>query len=579
MTSNIQTTKATDRMSRQTTTNGTNSPRGGSLSSAVSSLVRAQYGLTSQSESGASSSITDLDKHVADLLLKEAKEREARSKSTSNSLTSWSFSDDEDGSTKQYQNKTNKRFLKNILKGVEDHNAPLRRKESGETLEEIRQRERKARELRLGIKDAERNRKDASTSSSSSAPGRSAPGFAARMLANGLSGALNTREEKTRDDRQIKNAIEDARRRAEKDNDREGTGASSTSKRDGERDYIDTKGKGRERRGVESDYGENEERHRRRRRSTSREREEVDYRPSSHRSRRDISDNHSDADKRERKHRSRYVEKNTEHIASEWVLMQHASSFRSRSRSPRNRDVEDDKRRHRDRGDERRSSRQGREKHGENRRRRDRSYSVERDSNKKSRRRSVSRDSRSSLSDHPSEASSDTFIDYTGAEDIASTSHGGGAGSKMDKYFSSAYNPALDINIGDLEDPKTGLIGEGNFSEWDKMLHTLKKRKEDKVFGVTKAREEERERQLRKLERRRKREERELRHAIKHKEKKNKKKRRRSSDSDSNSDSSIGPNESTKRDGKKSKDPGTVNIDGYEYVKQGSTRAWDMGKA
>jgi hypothetical protein len=186
----------------------------------------------------------------------------------------------------------------------------------------------------------------------------------------------------------------------------------------------------------------------------------------------------------------------------------------------------------------------------------------------------------SSLSDHPSEASSDTFIDYTGAEDVAGATNGSVAASKMDKYFSSAYNPALDINVGDLEDPKTGLIGEGNFTEWDKMLHTLKKRKEDKVFGVTKAREEERERQLRKLERRQKREERELRHAVKHQEKKKKKKRRRASDSDeSDSDDSAGQSESMKKDRKKSKDLGTIKIGGYEYGKQGSTRAWDMGKS
>jgi len=183
----------------------------------------------------------------------------------------------------------------------------------------------------------------------------------------------------------------------------------------------------------------------------------------------------------------------------------------------------------------------------------------------------------SALSDHPSEASSDTFIDYTGAEDAVKTANSASAGSKMDKYFSPSYNPAMDINVGDLEDPKTGLIGEGNFSQWDKMLYTLKKRKEDKVFGVTQAREEERERQLRKMERRRRREERELRHAVKHKEKK-KKNRKRRSDSESDSEDDIGPKESTKREKKKSKESETVVIDGYEYAKRGSTRAWDLGK-
>ncbi|KAL9931304.1 hypothetical protein V8E36_009814 [Tilletia maclaganii] len=33
-------------------------------------------------------------------------------------------------------------------------------------------------------------------------------------------------------------------------------------------------------------------------------------------------------------------------------------------------------------------------------------------------------------------------------------------GSKMDKYFDPSYDPALDVDIADLEDPTTGLIGE-----------------------------------------------------------------------------------------------------------------------
>lgn len=286
-------------MSRQSTTSGLNSPRGGSLSSAVSSLVRAQYGLTSQSDSGASN--TDLDKHVAELLLQEAREREARSKA-SNSATAWSFSDEEDGSGgKQFKTKTNKRFLKNILKGVEDHNAPLRRKENDASLEEIRQRERKAREIRLGMKDSERNRRDAASTSSSTASGRSAgPGFAARMLANGLSGALNAREDRTREDRQIKNAIEDARKRAEDDRD---IADRSTSRRNTERDYKDNKGKQKEELRDGHDYEEKEERDRRRHRSRSRERNQEDHRSSRHcsNSRRDPLEEYSDSDERERK--------------------------------------------------------------------------------------------------------------------------------------------------------------------------------------------------------------------------------------------------------------------------------------
>lgn len=289
-------------MSRQSTTSGTNSPRGGSLSSAVSSLVRAQYGLAGRSEAGEPS--TDLDKHVADLLLQEAREREARAKA-SNSTTAWSFSDDEDGEGgKQYKNKTNKRFLKNILKGVEDHNAPLRRKEERESLDEIRKREREAREKRLGIKDSERSShgKWDNNSSATLAVSRAGPGFAARMLATGLSGALNAREDRNREDRHVRSAIEEARRRAEKDS--VATASTSSSRREPDSDYREGKGKERERR---KDYDEDQEaeRPRRRRRSTSIDRDDDERHGSSrHRSRRGSTADYSDEDASRRRHRT-----------------------------------------------------------------------------------------------------------------------------------------------------------------------------------------------------------------------------------------------------------------------------------
>ena len=145
----------------------------------------------------------------------------------------------------------------------------------------------------------------------------------------------------------------------------------------------------------------------------------------------------------------------------------------------------------------------------------------------------------------------------------------------MDKYFTESYNPALDVSVDDLTDPSTGLIAEGNFSEWDKMLHILKKRKEDKVFGVTQAREEERERQLRKLEKRKRKEEREMRRALR-KDKKRKKRRRDGSDSEdtASSDVSVGP----KMRSESIKEAGTVKVGEYEYGRKGTVRAWDMGK-
>lgn len=143
----------------------------------------------------------------------------------------------------------------------------------------------------------------------------------------------------------------------------------------------------------------------------------------------------------------------------------------------------------------------------------------------------------------------------------------------MDKYFTQAYNPALDVSFDDLTDPSTGLIGEGNFSEWDKMLHILKKRKEDRAFGVTQAREEERERQLRKLEKKKRKEEREALRALR-KDKKRKKRRRGDSDSDDSASSgeSVGPKMRSEAAS------GTVKVGDYEYGKRGTVRAWDLGK-
>lgn len=65
---------------------------GSSLSNVVSSLVRAQYGLATR-ETGNAAEDTDLDRHVAELLLQEAKEREERSKKEN--VGYWRLSDDE----------------------------------------------------------------------------------------------------------------------------------------------------------------------------------------------------------------------------------------------------------------------------------------------------------------------------------------------------------------------------------------------------------------------------------------------------------------------------------------------------
>lgn len=71
-------------------------------------------------------------------------------------------------------------------------------------------------------------------------------------------------------------------------------------------------------------------------------------------------------------------------------------------------------------------------------------------------------------------------------------------GSKMDKYFEASYDPRLDVSVAELTDPY-GFIAEGNFDEWTHMLDVLKTRKEEKNFRTA---EKEAERQRLKEEKR-----------------------------------------------------------------------------
>ena len=98
---------------------------------------------------------------------------------------------------------------------------------------------------------------------------------------------------------------------------------------------------------------------------------------------------------------------------------------------------------------------------------------------------------------------------------LPTTTGGGGTAtapipSKMDKYFSPTYDPRLDYTLTDVTDPSTGLIAEGAFDGWDRMLETVRARKEDKSStnsdrATREGREEEREKSERRRERERRR--------------------------------------------------------------------------
>ncbi|KAI6120876.1 hypothetical protein EDD16DRAFT_1691988 [Pisolithus croceorrhizus] len=53
--------------------------------------------------------------------------------------------------------------------------------------------------------------------------------------------------------------------------------------------------------------------------------------------------------------------------------------------------------------------------------------------------------------------------------------------SKMDKYFDDSYDPRLDVSsLAVPSVPKTGLIDDADFAGWDAMLEFLRQRREDK---------------------------------------------------------------------------------------------------
>lgn len=117
----------------------------------------------------------------------------------------------------------------------------------------------------------------------------------------------------------------------------------------------------------------------------------------------------------------------------------------------------------------------------------------------------------------------------------------------MDKYFSPTYDPLLDFTPSQLTDSQTGLIGEGGFDEWDRMLSSLKRRKEDKKEVEWREKEERR----------------------RDREKKRKERRRKRGEDVSESESDD--------EGKRGVG-GQKGIMDMKYSKKGSTREWDLGK-
>ncbi|GAA5968390.1 hypothetical protein JCM11641_007618 [Rhodosporidiobolus odoratus] len=489
-----------------------------SLSSIVSSLVRAQVG----QHAAPSTTVTDsdLDRHVAEMLLAEAKQKESLWGERGNRAYY-----DQDREKNAPLRKPNTRFLTSVLRTVDDHNTALRR------ADEARERDREKEERDA----AERRRRD------------------------------RRRESGREDSRDVGHGESDGKRRRVDD------GESQS----GEKYYDEEKDRRRERRRAEQDRRER--------------REDADAgRPSSRRE--DVADKHrtwrrhsrspSPQQSEERAPRRRPVEA-TEGAGKASSSRSHrspahdsrrASRHSSRSLSPR-------------RSDKRSSRGRSPDIDESDRARQWRHRSSRRDRVEDRDRRSQSRE-RSREQEHSAEQYAKVDVKGKGKErsldeiladvedKLARDSRSGNRRalpsaplppsappplpsdplpSKMDKYFASSYDPRLDFTLADVTDSSTGLIANGGFDSWDRMLDTVKARKEDKEER------EEREKAERKAERGRVRAEREKR-----------KRRRRGEDSSGGSDSeaeAVG----------KTYDARTGLLD-MKYVRNGGTREWDRGK-
>lgn len=145
----------------------------------------------------------------------------------------------------------------------------------------------------------------------------------------------------------------------------------------------------------------------------------------------------------------------------------------------------------------------------------------------------------------------------------------------MDKYFDPTYDPRLDYTLTDVTDPSTGLIAEGAFDGWDRMLETVRARKEDKSMRATReGREEREEKSERRRERERRRAERE--------ERRRKRRRRRGGGDAASDDEEDSHDGASDEEGDRSSYGGASRGGGgvmdVKYVKRGKAREWDLGK-
>ncbi|GAA5844864.1 hypothetical protein JCM3766R1_004373 [Sporobolomyces carnicolor] len=500
-----------------------------SLSSIVSHLVRSQIGSTAAASlsdpttTTAAANDAELDRQVAELLLKEAR----AASSNYDAVGTRAFYDPAKEQTRHLR-KPNTRFLGNVLRNVGDHNEHLRRVE----LEQHRRRERD--EARL----AEEWRHDHAHNRDRDRPSRDDPKGKQRV--NDDDDADGERRRKRRR-REL--GLEEC------DDDR----GSSSSTRPLARFCDETQDTpARERGGAGS--GD----------AASRRRRDGDDGTSRDRSRRcERRDHNSDAARRRSASPSREAD-----------LTDDDAKDRTERRRRRRRETDDEDeqgRAGRDRRDRTEPEREdGRERHGgggegggrerprnRDRHREERGHASGRDDGRRDRRkRSPTPEKRKDMRDESSPVAADRSsrrVENAREDPVQPV-------SKMDKYFSPTYDPLLDFTPAQLalgrtgsgsagDDDEYGLIGEGSFNAWDQMLDSIKGRKEEKKLREAREKEERR----------------------KERERKRKERRRKKGEAVSSSDGDDGG-------GRDRRDGSARGLMEMKYSKKGGTREWDLGK-
>ncbi|KAF9566970.1 hypothetical protein CPC08DRAFT_703566 [Agrocybe pediades] len=408
-----------------------------SLSSVVSNLVRASMG------SSVPSTVTDddLDRHVAELIVREAKKKAERY--GQQGIRAYISSNNADTNAP----KTNKRFLTSIIKSTDDHNKTVLRAQALAAQEVKREREaleRKQRRARAEeAAEAERLRRSGRMGSSSSSSVRKR--------------GTSDDEGWDRWDGRTADRTKRVSRNWESWDGRES---------DDEEDEDLKRSRRHEKRPERSSRRTLEEPKRRERHSSH------TRSPSKDRSRDESRERHDDNSRRHKRRKSRSKERS--HKRS-----RRSTSPRHRSRSPSDRE--------RSKTSKRKRSRSPKQ------------YALDdvEDDTVPARRRSPGVSEAHSekpaktprLAEHKHSTPQPTASSSSRRSPSPSNSRSPSPGpqlpiqlpSKMDRYFEESYDPRLDV--APLEAPKvpaTGLINNAEFEGWDAMLELIRIRREDK---------------------------------------------------------------------------------------------------